>query len=533
MPSRGHAIIMFYITHGEEAEEAEFLRAVFAIEPQPADLPPVTDACALRLEGQETQAVGTDAALWLDPQRACWCVLEAEERWIADHLRRGLSYGELADQVGRERDQGLKRLLGHWWRLGLLVVDDQSRWPADMYARGPLFRASYLIEIHLTSRCNLACRYCFANAEASGTDLSADLARRAVDLALELPGDDLTIEFSGGEPLLRLPLLEELIVRIEERSSERDAPVQIALQTNGLLLDPAACALLDAHPQVSVGISLDGPARLNDVARVGPDGQSRHAQVEAAARQAVLRWDRQAGALAVVHSASWSEPRQVAAYLASLGLGKIRFNPMALLGRGSAQQQALGISADQYLSFMAGILDYLAETRAFEESTLEALVHNLVVRTRAYRCMRSPCGAGYDYLVVTAAGDIYPCARFLERPDLCMGNVSDGHSLEGRYAHSESVCRMADRVVGGIAECQSCLWRHFCEGGCALAAASNQGKLDAPDPLCEFYRGAYPLVIEHLYRHPQMVPHYFPEATAHRVGPASVEDADLHSAPAP
>ena len=196
---------------------------------------------------------------------------------------------------------------------------------------------------------------------------------------------------------------------------------------------------------------------------------------------------------------------------------------------------------------MQGLLDYLTETRAFEESTLEAIVRNLVARTRDYRCMRSPCGAGDDYLVVNAHGDVYPCARFVGDEGLRLGNVSDGRPLEGRANDNRLVRQMRERTVACIPECRECTWRHLCEAGCALGARAHHGA-GHPDPLCEFYRAIYPHMMAHLYHHPEMAQHFLPQAigwrvggspppatrpTRHRIAPAGGHTRSCSSPPAP
>jgi len=515
---------MFYVTHCCQEEEADLLKSGFGFNLPAARMPVLDDRSVLSLRGSRLGPLPgcRGAELWLDSDTASWAVMEEGEAAVAGDLSRGISYAALLLRLGRVREKGLRRLLGHLWQTGLLEVDGELRWPPDIFARGPIFRSSYLVEIHLTSRCNLVCRYCFTKSGPLGADLPEDMAQKAVDLALALPTDDLTIEFAGGEALLRLSLLQQLIERIERACAARPCPVRITVQTNGLLLKGEAIEFFSQHPGVEVGISLDGPPFVNDSARVARDGKGCHAAIEAAARAAVSLRGKEAGATAVIHSGSVSKPREIAAYFASLGLGKIRFNPMARLGRGSSEGISLAISPAQYLSFMRQVLDYLDETHAFEESNLEALVRNLVVKTRDYRCMRSPCGAGYDYLVVAPTGDVYPCARFLHHPDLFLGNLSDGEGLEGRFMNNRLVCDMANRIVSRLPDCKDCAWRHFCGGGCTLEAHAASGTLETADPLCEYYRGIYPYLIRYLYQHPDMVEYFFPGAiTCHVVAPAA------------
>ena len=69
------------------------------------------------------------------------------------------------------------------------------------------------LTLHVTNRCNMRCRYCYAGPPGSA-DMTADTMRRAIAVGLERhqaehPGDSLGVIFFGGEPLLR----RELIVR--------------------------------------------------------------------------------------------------------------------------------------------------------------------------------------------------------------------------------------------------------------------------------------------------------------------------------
>jgi len=61
--------------------------------------------------------------------------------------------------------------------------------------------------LHLTDRCNLACRYCYVRKGKS--DMTADVARRVVDMACD--GQHHGIIFFGGEPLLCMDTIRETV----------------------------------------------------------------------------------------------------------------------------------------------------------------------------------------------------------------------------------------------------------------------------------------------------------------------------------
>ena len=261
---------MFYLTHEHQDEEARQLRSASEIDARGPDLPALTANTRVHLRGQCVGPACDGAILWMDPATACWCVFEGEEPAIASTLAETRSWGGVATSAGPAKARALRRLLGHCWRAGFLEVGGSTRWPPALFERGPVFRRSHLVEIHLTSRCNLRCRYCFAEAGSDGADLPDDLAHEAVDLALALPSDDLTIEFAGGEPLLRFDLLRALIRQKSVALARRPRAVGIALQTNGLLLQGEVLRYFADRPRISVGVSLDRPERIHDQARVGP-----------------------------------------------------------------------------------------------------------------------------------------------------------------------------------------------------------------------------------------------------------------------
>ncbi len=126
---------MFYISHCYQQEEAAFFQSFLDIRSPGDPLPKANGHSLLRLSGAQIGPVSgaPQAALWLDPDTASWAVFEEEEKALSNDLGRGISYAALLLSLGREREPALRRLLGHLWQAGLLEVDGQSRWPADLF----------------------------------------------------------------------------------------------------------------------------------------------------------------------------------------------------------------------------------------------------------------------------------------------------------------------------------------------------------------------------------------------------------------
>ena len=97
----------------------------------------------------------------------------------------------------------------------------------------------------MTTDCNLRCRYCYARGGDIPEYMSWDVARRAVDLAAR-SGEPFKIQFSGGEPLLHLELIETVV------NYCTNLPVRFQIQTNATLVtQELAIHLLD------LGVEMD------------------------------------------------------------------------------------------------------------------------------------------------------------------------------------------------------------------------------------------------------------------------------------
>jgi uncharacterized protein len=147
--------------------------------------------------------------------------------------------------------------------------------------------------LKVAGACNLNCGYCYVyNAKdqthRSRPGLLSDelldrVLTRAVDYCQARPGHRLAICLHGGEPLLLgKARFAEVVTRIRERLGPHLA--SLAVQTNGVLIDPAWADLLQSL-RLSVSLSLDGDAAVNDAGR--PDHMGRGTY--AAASQGLLR----------------------------------------------------------------------------------------------------------------------------------------------------------------------------------------------------------------------------------------------------
>ena len=114
-------------------------------------------------------------------------------------------------------------------------------------------------------------------------------ARKAVEMMFHSPSQDITVEFQGGEPLLNIPALKEIVQYATELNAKYCKNLSFVACTNLSKIDDD---LLDffARFKVSISTSLDGPEFLHDLNRARSKKAASHAVLEkniARAREAL------------------------------------------------------------------------------------------------------------------------------------------------------------------------------------------------------------------------------------------------------
>lgn len=111
------------------------------------------------------------------------------------------------------------------------------------------------MQLLLTRRCQLRCRYCPVRKRDADMDERAVL--RAVQLLMTHRSGSVRLDFGGGEPFLRFDLMRKAMERAETLASRAGKKMSFYAVTNGIALTPEALGELSRH-DVFLEISLDG-----------------------------------------------------------------------------------------------------------------------------------------------------------------------------------------------------------------------------------------------------------------------------------
>ena len=331
-----------------------------------------------------------------------------------------------------------------------------------------------MMVLSLTGDCNLACRYCYASEQDSGT-MTWETARCAIDLAAA-GGAPFILQFSGGEPLLALPLLR----RIADYVRTNRIRARMDLQTNGTLLTEETADFLH-HAGIGIGISLDGRPDVHDVHRCYPDGCGSSMDVIAGI-QCLGRRGIAVGLTCVVTEENvgrLSGIIEMAYYLGNVR--RIGFDLLRTQGRGTAVRPAREEEMTQAMTEVFARNEHLGRLHGYRIA---------IAQEEQAACLSQRTGDGFSHchamsgagVHIDAAGRIFACSSF----------VGDARFLLGDVEHGIDVRRQAEvahEMQDAMAFCRACADFAGCGGACYARWAGREHPA-AFDAECALKRAA-------------------------------------------
>lgn len=223
-----------------------------------------------------------------------------------------------------------------------------------------------LVVVQPTSFCNLNCDYCYLPERRLKNQLSLDLIKPILKTVLTSPfvDGDFTVLWHAGEPLaVPISFYDSATALLQEAEREYNTrPLQIfqSLQTNGTLINQAWCDCFKRN-QITVGVSIDGPAFLHDAHRQTYQGKGTH---KATMRGISLlqKNDIPFSVIAVLTQDSLAHPDEIFHFFRENGITDVGFN----------MEEAEGVHQNSSLN-QAGVEErYRAFIQRFWDLTVEA-----------------------------------------------------------------------------------------------------------------------------------------------------------------
>lgn len=341
--------------------------------------------------------------------------------------------------------------------------------------------------IKVTNSCDMGCRYCFIEPAVYSKTMKVEIAQRLIRTFLDSKYfEAVNFVWHGGEPLLRgMAFFEELLV--EQRSRPTQVRYQNSVQTNATRLDDPMLEFLDEN-DFHIGLSLDGPKRLNDNVRLLSIDQhpSAHDITVDAANRLQAR-GRAAGAIVVVNANNVQEPEVVYQEFKSHGI-HMKINPLMRSGLAAASGADLGITAEQYGAFAVRLFNVWFDD---PEPTIgidpfENHIARLLRLAGAMHECHFARSCHESFLGIAPDGDIYPCGMFQGEPAFRYGNIA---ALTPEEVHTTAVFeRIAKRELDVLQTCSNCDFYEMCYSGCMFHSLKNANRFEEKDYYCKGYK---------------------------------------------
>lgn len=320
------------------------------------------------------------------------------------------------------------------------------------------------VYIHLTSNCNLTCRYCYNSEIRSKCTKHEPLTIHEYELLFNQLSSAGTkhIVFTGGEPLIYNNFF--YVVELA-----RNAGIHCSVITNGTLItQEIARQMYDILSMISISVDCIHP-EINDFYR----GEGSYKKSLNGIKCLAEIEPQKIQLKAVITNRNVEYIDEYYNYFKdNFGITKFRFSPIS--------PNCLEQCMNPYMSLSW-------ENHLLMDSIIEKCIGNDVEQA-IDRCLWGElCGAANEIVSISPEGDLYPCQSF-HFPELETMNVRESGFLDA-YLHSSILGKVRQLSVDDIAICKACDIRYVCCGGCrALAYKLYRDMIVHNSAFCRNYR---------------------------------------------
>lgn len=335
------------------------------------------------------------------------------------------------------------------------------------------------VVLSLTHRCNLSCAYCYSG-RAFNKDMSFITAQKIVDFVMNITPAQRAIELSffGGEPLLCLALMKDIVSYIREQERDRK-PTRLSITTNGVLLTQSILNFFKKE-NVNLCISIDGPAHVHNLNRCYKDGRASFEDVERNLKKATEELEN-VQVNAVYGPETIDNLPESVAFFTELGVPIIHLNPNICA---SWPRDTYSKVRETYMQIANY---YIQSYRQGQEIAVNLIDSKIIVLLKGGYGVEDRCGMGETEWGFAPSGNIYPCERFIgedKNTHLCLGNIHTGLELARRRS-------LLEHRGNRNEECKACYLQKYCMNWCGCTNYYMTRHTDLAGPmLCESEKAA-------------------------------------------
>lgn len=342
--------------------------------------------------------------------------------------------------------------------------------------------------VKIVQRCNLNCSYCYMYQHADQSwrqrppfmteEIFGHLLTRIEEYCDRRPGREMYISFHGGEPMLIGPRqFDRLAGMAVEKLKDR---VTLGMQTNGTLVNDEWIEVLKRH-DLRVGVSLDGPPEIHDLARVDHAGRGSYSEVVQGLRK--LQENRVFSSVLTVINPGQSG-LEIYRHIRSLGVKTMNF----LLPDVTYDSRRLfypDFSATPISDYLIPIFDawFDEDDPSVVIRIFNAIITALMGSSHNFEGIGNHCE---NYLVIDTDGNI----QANDALKVCDDGISESglnvarHGFDDLHLGLPLVNRLVHEGLSLSPQCQACAERDVCGGGAVSTRYAKANGFDNPSVWC-------------------------------------------------
>ena len=276
---------------------------------------------------------------------------------------------------------------------------------------------------------------------------------------------------------MKFGMIRKVAAYAEKKAPEAGKRVRFGIMTNGLPLTSEVIKFI-AEKRVETTVSFDGPREVQDANRPLKSRAPSY-DIIAPRLSALIKARPDAEMRPTLFPGT--DIDAVFAVARELGFKRCRIEKVSSSMTPGGTRNDEAASTDDFLLHLekqAG--RFIEAVRARDATRLRQLAIDVVLLdairqvTRANRPFLPgrrrwfSCGTGRQFLTAAVNGDIYPCPRFLARPDHKIGSIYETQLHND--LHKKSLLFNAD-------ECPGCWARFYCGGACIVEHIGATGSI--------------------------------------------------------
>ena len=341
------------------------------------------------------------------------------------------------------------------------------------------------ITLQVTQNCNLRCDYCaysgkYNNRTHTKKSMNIETACKAIDFLVKHSRctKRSIVGFYGGEPLLEINLIKEVISYIESNYEGKE--FTYAMTTNATLLTDEIVDYLVAK-DVWLTISIDGPKSIHDLNRCFESGRGSY---DIVIKNLLRMKERYPDYYTKCSTNTVISPKQEYDCIKKFFIeddvmdslySKISFISDASTNRSFVYEDAVFIEQRKdelkQMLVMLGEMNNSSAKSLFGDYNHELHRKYISLHTGGLHAKKGhpsgPCIAGGKKTFIDIDGNIYPCEKVPECKEMTLGNINTGISVE-KANDMMNIARITEK------QCQNCWAFIFCTS-CVVASIDENG----------------------------------------------------------